>query len=155
MIVALECYVMLTPSGELSVCPGTQPSFRCNTNLTDLQWKVTVFQSGTPHSRTLLVLSTSFFTFPLVVNGHSFRVTRDSVSASLPIISTLTVVNATVELNGTSIHCTGGRSSPTPLPLSTLVASIHINTPNLSMFFKLLSILCSKVNFRISVTSHA
>ena len=125
---------MLTPAGELSVCPETQLSFRCNTNLTYLEWNVTIFQSGTPHSRTLLVFSTSFFTFPLFVNGHSFRVTRDSISGALPIISTLTVVDATVELNGTTIHCTEERSSPTAEALSsTLVASIHINTPNLSM----------------------
>jgi hypothetical protein len=44
------------------------------------------------------------------------------------------VVNATIDLNGSTIHCTVGRSSPTALS-STLVASIHINTPNLSMFF--------------------
>ena len=125
---------MLTPAGELSVCPGTQLSFRCNTNLTYLEWNVTVFQLGTPHSRTLLVFSTSFFTFPLFVNGHSFRVTRDSASGALPIISTLTVEDATVDLNGTTIHCTEERSPPTTEALSsTLVASIHINTPNLSM----------------------
>ena len=133
MIVSVESRVKLTPSGKLSVCPGTQPSFRCSTNLTYLEWNVTVFQSGTPHSRTLLVVSTSFFTFPLVVNGHSFRVTRDSASASLPIISTLTILNATVDLNGTNIYCTEEGSSPTAVS-STLVASIHINTPNLSMF---------------------
>ena len=126
---------MLTPAGELSVCPGAQLSFSCSTNLTYLEWNVTVFQSGTPHSRTLLVFSTSFFTFPLFVNGHSFGVTRDSASGALPIVSTLTVVDATVDLNGTTIHCsTEERISPTALS-STLMASIHINTPNLSMLY--------------------
>ena len=127
----IESRMMLTPSGEVSVCPGAQFSFSCSTNLTFLQWNVTVFQSETAHSGILLVVSTSYFNYPLVVNGHSFGVTRVSASGTLPIISTLTVINATIDLNGTNIYCTEEGSTALS---RTLVASIHIITPDLSMF---------------------
>ena len=123
---------MLIPSGDVSVCPGAQLSFSCSTNLTYLEWNVTVFQSGTPHSRTLLVVSTSYFTFPLVVNGHSFGVTRDSASGTLPIISTLTVINATIDLNGTNVYCTEMGST------AVSRASVHVIPPDLSMFLFIL-----------------
>ena len=132
LMIIIESQLMLSPSGEISVCPGSQPSFRCSTNLSLLEWNVTLLQSGMTHSRTLFVVSTSYFNSPLVVNGHSFRVMRDSVSASLPIISTLTVLNATVDLNGTNIYCTEEGSSPAGVS-NTLVASINIITPDLSM----------------------
>ena len=129
----VESNVVLSPSGEVSVCPGNQLSFSCSTNLGYLEWNVTMYQSGAPYSRKQRVYPTSSFAHSLMVNGYSFRVTRDSVDGSRPINSTLTV-NATTDLNGTDIYCSSEqRSSPAAV-------TIHLITPDLSMIMS--SIIC-------------
>ena len=92
-----------------------------------------MYQSGAPYSRKRRVYSTSSFAHPLMVNGYSFRVTRDSVDGSRPINSTLTV-NATTDLNGTDIYCSSEQGS------SPAAVTIHLITPDLSMI--MLSIMC-------------
>ena len=115
---------MLTPSGEVSVCPGGQLSFRCSTNLSFLEWNVTVVQSGIFLSEKLIVTSISLFDLPFIVTPHSFNVIRNSADGSYPLIATLTVDNVVAGLNGTRVNCTEIGSSLAET--STSVATIHI-----------------------------
>ena len=123
---------MLSPSGDISACPGIHFSFRCSTNLDILEWNITVRMFP---SRRQLVTDISRFDLPLMINSHSFNVTRDSSDGSKPIMSTLTTSAISSDLNGTTINCTdvGGAES------STLIATINVITPDLSMFN------CSKI----------
>ena len=50
---------MLSPSGDVPVCPGGQLSFRCSTNLTYLKWNVTVSQSVKPKNEQQVVTAVS------------------------------------------------------------------------------------------------
>ena len=131
----VESNVVLSPSGEVSVCPGNQLSFSCSTNLGYLEWNVIMYQSGAPYSRKQRVYPTSSFAHSLMVNGYSFRVTRDSVDGSRRINSTLTV-NATTDLNGTDIYCYSSSEQGSSLAAVT----IHLITPDLSMIMS--SIIC-------------
>ena len=117
---------MLSPSGDVSVCPGSQLSLRCSTHLDILEWNITV---GMLPSRRQLVTDISRFDLPLMISSHSFNIARDSADRSKPIISTLTTSAVTSDLNGTTINCTdvGGADS------STLIATINVITPDLSM----------------------
>ena len=118
---------MLSPSGGVFACPGSQLSFTCSTNLDILEWNITV---GMLPSRRQLVTDISRFDLPLMINSHSFNVTRDSADRSKPIISTLTTSAVTSDLNGTTISCMdiGGSES------STMVATINVITPDIRMF---------------------
>ena len=118
---------MLSPSGSVFACPGSQLSFTCSTNLDILEWNITV---GMLRSRRQLVTDISRFDLPLMINSHSFNVTRDSADRSKPIISTLTTSAVTSDLNGTIISCTGVGGSES----STMVATINVITPDIRMF---------------------
>ena len=91
-IIIIESHVILLPSGDISVCPGCELYFRCSTNLTYLEWNVTVFQlrTGTSESRRLLITSV-LIDSSLTISGYPFSVTRDSPNNSYPLTSTLTV----------------------------------------------------------------
>ena len=118
---------MLSRSGDVFVCPGSRLSLRCSTNLDILEWNITV---GMLPSRRQLVTDVSRFDLPLMISSHSFNIARDSADRSKPIVSTLTTSAVTSDLNGTTINCTdvGGADS------STLIATINVITPDLSMF---------------------
>jgi hypothetical protein len=112
---------MLSPSGDVSVCPGSRPSFRCSTNLNILEWNITV---GTLPSRRQLVTDISRFDLPLMISSYSFDVARDSADRSKPIVSTLTTSAITSDLNGTIINCTDVGDAES----STLIATINVIT---------------------------
>ena len=111
---------MLTPSGDVSVCPGSQPSFRCSTNLSFIDWNVTT-KSDT---RRQLVTSITRLELDLIIREHVFNITRNSVYDSYPLISVLTVSNAVADLNATKIKCTEIGSSLAESSAS--VATINI-----------------------------
>ena len=103
----LESRVMLSPSGEVSVCPGSQLSFTCSTNLRYLDWNITIFQplTGASDSRRQLLTFVSEDS-PLTISGYSFSVTRNSADNYYPPISTLTVPSAVDDLHNAKINCT-------------------------------------------------
>ena len=128
--------VVLSPSGNVSVCPGSQPSFRCSTNLRFLEWNITTYQSGMSHSRRHAFTSISQPNVQLTVNGNLFNITRISAAGSVQIISTVTTtVNKIVAdtINGTRIRCTGREVGSSPTDNSTSVATVHVITPNIGM----------------------
>ena len=84
---------MLSPSGEVFVCPGSQLSFTCSTNLRYLEWNVTIFQEHPIAEDDFLHLYISEDS-PLTISGYLFSVIRNSADNSYPLISTLTVPSA-------------------------------------------------------------
>lgn len=97
---------MLSPSGVVPVCPGGQLSFICSTNLTYLEWNITVSQSGKPKSEQQLVTAVTQFGLDLTISGHVFNIIRNSTLNSYPLVSVLTVANAVSSLAATKIKCT-------------------------------------------------
>jgi hypothetical protein len=125
--------VMLSPSGEVFVCPGSQLSFRCSTNLRYLEWNVTIFQllTGTSDSRRQLLTYVSVDS-PLTISGYTFSVTRNSADKSYPLISTLTVPSAVNDLHNAKINCT--EIGSTLAETNTSIAVINVINPDLSRF---------------------
>ena len=113
----------LTPSGDLSVCPGGHLSFNCSTNLSLIEWNVTISQSGKSDIRRQLAIVTSATKLEsyLIISGHMFNITRSSPPDILPLTSTLTVSNTVAT---TKIKCTEIGSSLAET--STSVATISI-----------------------------
>ena len=94
---------MLSPSGDVTVCPGSQPSFRCSTNLTFIEWNITISKSDT--GRRLVTPGTKL-ELDVIIREHIFNITRSSAEDSYPLISVLTVSNVVADLNLTKIKCT-------------------------------------------------
>lgn len=98
--------VMLSPSGVVPVCPESRISFRCSTNLTFLEWIVTVPQSGRLNSKSEIVTAETLLDLDLDIGGHVFHINRNSAYNSYPLESVLTIANATTTLMATKINCT-------------------------------------------------
>ena len=113
---------MLSPSGDVTVCPGSRPSFRCSTNLTFLDWIITVPLSGSLQSRRQIVTANTQLALDLVIEGHVFNITRNSTLGSYPLESVLTIANATAILSATKINCTEKSSDKS----SSLIAIVDI-----------------------------
>ena len=124
---------MLSPSGEVFACPGSQLSFRCSTSLRYLEWNVTIFQplTGTSDSRRQLLTFVSVDS-PLIISGHTLSVTRNSADNSYPLISTLTVPSTVDGLHNARINCTEIGSSLAEK--DTSIAVINVISPDLSRF---------------------
>ena len=125
MLICVEAEVVLSPSGVVSICVGKQLTFTCSTGRAFIEWNVTVLQSGVRSSRTRLVLTETRTATPLTNNMITFNITRISSIGSLPLISTLTVVNVTNDhLNGTEVNCADIGNSLAQT--SSSVAFVHI-----------------------------
>ena len=121
IIVFIESQVMLSPSGDVSVCPGGQLSFRCSTNLRFLEWNITVFRLGRSDSKRQLVTTVTELELDLMISGQAFNniITRNSALNLLPLISMLTISNT---LAANKIKCTEIGSSL--VETSTSVATL-------------------------------
>ena len=115
---------MLSPSGDVTVCPGSRPSFRCSTNLTFLEWIITVPLSGSFRSKRQVITADIQLDLDLVIEGHVFNITRNSTFGSYPLESVLTIANATAILSAIKINCTE-KSSDKSSSLITIVNIIN------------------------------
>ena len=78
----------------------------CNTNATSLRWNITVplVQNGiasviVSHTQTRMIS-------PIRINSDtSLTISRRSTNATLPLMSTLSANNVTIDLNGTNVEC--------------------------------------------------
>ena len=134
----IDTTVILTPSGNVSVCPGSQLSFRCNTNRSFLEWNITAYQSGTSDSKRHILTSISQSHAQLTINGSSFSITRISADGFYPIVSTMTTDN--VLANPIKIRCTGHEVGSSFSENSTSVATVNIIMPSQGMYIFLLSL---------------
>ena len=98
--------VILSPPGEVSVCPGEDSlAFMCTTNRSFIEWNVTlVLESGERISRTRLVPRKSSGQI-LMIKGTPFNITSIAGPGSL-LSSTLTAPEPITDLNGTEVSCT-------------------------------------------------
>ena len=97
----------LSPSGRVLVCPEGQITFMCTTNSAVHGWNV----SAPSYNRSIGVLVTVNSPFmnepvPHGTTDLAAYVTKTSLSDSLPLTSTLSLINVTTDLNGTVVECT-------------------------------------------------
>ena len=128
--------VVLSPSGDVSVCPGEDSEplvFMCTTNRSFIEWNVTlVLESGERISRTRLVTSGIQVSAPLVITGISLNITiHGSVPGSRLLTSTLTAPDPISDLNGTEVSCTAIDDSRD----DAVTASTTIHVTNGGNFF--------------------
>lgn len=97
----------LFPAEVAPVCPGEQLIFVCSTNSTFILWNATLFggQSIGIDTQVEFVTRGSAPTF-LLLNGSLLNVTKTSNDSDEVLRSTLTIMNVSVNLNGTTINCT-------------------------------------------------
>ena len=107
-IILAESRVMLSPSGDVSVCPKSQVLFRCSTNSTFLEWIITISQSGRLRSKRQVITAKtgSLIDLDLIISEHVFNITKTSAYNSYPLESVLTIADATALLSATEINYT-------------------------------------------------
>ena len=139
----LETMLTLIPAGVdlVAVCPGDQLIFACNTTNKFLKWIVTLSEA---HSNGLLtqeefVTRGSVSTFDITLNGTLFNITKTSNDSDELLKSTLTIMSASTNLDGTTINCTelGEDQNNT----NSSVAVIEVITVNKGKYsFKILTL---------------
>ena len=145
---------MLSPSGEVFVCPGSQFSFRCSTNSSFLEWNITAYQSNVSHRYIVTSMAISQSNVQLTIHGHLFSITRISATGSLPIVSVMTVANVLdnymMSVNGTRIRCTGREVDSSVSENSTSVAIIHIIMPSQGTYTLHLTVIARIIKWSFS-----
>ena len=136
---SIDSAVVLSPSGDVSVCPGGQISFRCSTNLRFLEWNITAYQSGMLGSRRHILTSISQSHVQLTINGDSFSITRISADGSYPIVSTVTADNVLAVT--IKIRCTGHEVESSLPENSTSVATVNVIMPSQGTYVHLLTLI--------------
>ena len=93
----------------VAVCPGEQrTTLTCSTNHIFLDWNVSFMQ---PEIRSISITDQNVVVSPIIVDSANFTFSRVSSPGALPLVSTMTVMNITSNLEGTIITCTGLNSS--------------------------------------------
>ena len=97
----------------ISLCPGMKLAILCNStdvmsSLGILQWNVTLSHNAVTAEdvTTRSVAPSSPQMVQLTISNIVFDITRDSTDGTVPVVSTLSVTNVTVALNGTIVECT-------------------------------------------------
>ena len=91
-----------------TVCPGEQQiTLMCNTNHTFLEWSVLTAGQVQPTTRTISYFDRIVVVQPILMNSANFTFSRVSSPRALPLVSTMTVMNITSNLEGTMITCSG------------------------------------------------
>ena len=135
----VESRVLLSPSGDVPVCPESHPSVRCSTNFSILEWNVMVFEARTSgqsisiNRRVLITSAAETNLRQLTISGQSFIFTRNSALNSNPLISTLTIANVLLDLSTIKVNCTD--TGDLLAETSTSVATISIINPHISRYF--------------------
>ena len=125
MVFFFMSQAILEPSGIIALCPGEGMDFMCTTNFNIHQWSISIPSSNGRTQRYQQVSYISPDVSHITVAGKTFSVTRNSASnQSLPLTTTLTAANMTVDLNGTEFRCTDIMENVTS------TATICIITPN-------------------------
>ena len=107
-----------------TVCPGEQPTtltMSCSTNHTFLEWSISTLKHET---RSISYLDQNVFVQPIMVDSANFTFSRISSPGTLPLVSTMTIMNITSNLEGVTISCIGLNSSS--LSSVVLMTTIHV-----------------------------
>ena len=115
---------ILEPSGVITLCPGELMNFMCTTDFDVHRWTISIPSPNETTQRSQLMSYISPVE-NITVAGKTFPITRNSVkNQSLPLTTTLTAANVTVDLNGTEFRCTDVMKNVTS------TATICIIAPN-------------------------
>ena len=101
------CHCLAEHIDEISasVCSGDQLTLTCHTNVTLLEWILTIPDRPAPDIRFLSSSGNTVSVTPLIVSQTVFQFIRTSVS---PLISTMVINNVSTSLNGTRVECSYG-----------------------------------------------
>ena len=100
----------MVPQNEVVyLCPGEQISITCSTNNTFLGWDIELnfSQYGYYIRRYVSMYDSMSYYSSLLIRDTIVNFTKNSERGALPLISTLIINNASANLNGTVINCTG------------------------------------------------
>ena len=131
-----ESRLTLSPHGVVWVCPGAQLDVTCSTDRSFLNWSVTIplsaSDSGEAVTRNRLISSTTQAIEPLVVEMKAFNI---SITSTVdPFSSILSYTNATADLNGIVINCSGIDNSRAESDSSMVIVHITMTTADLGRF---------------------
>jgi hypothetical protein len=120
-----------------TICPGEQQTtLMCSTNHIFLEWNVsTIGQRGI---RSISYFDQSLAILPIMMDSTNFTFSRVSSPGALPLVSNMTIMNVTSNLEGTVITCTGlNSSSESSVVLMTTihVYDINVGRPLIKMVF--------------------
>ena len=97
----------------------------CSTNYIFLEWSVSTARQPSLHeTRSISNLDQNVVVSPILINSANFTFSRDSSPRDLPLVSTITIMNVTSNLEGTVIRCTGLNSSS--VSSVVLMTTIHL-----------------------------
>ena len=94
----------LEPAGILYVCPGGPLTINCSTNADLLEWNITIPGS---HPRYITKSFQDGLNELKTVQVYNDILRISLIREPSPLISTVSANNATVDLNGTLIICSG------------------------------------------------
>jgi hypothetical protein len=94
----------------------------CSTNHIFLEWSVSTFRQH--ETRSIPYLDPNPTIAPILLNSANFILARVSSQRALPLVSNMTIMNVTSNLEGTVITCTGRNSSS--VSSVEMMSTIHI-----------------------------
>ena len=108
-----------------TICPGEkQTTLMCSTNHVFLEWKVSsVWENQT---RSISYSDQNVVVSPILMNSANFSFSRDSSPRALPLVSTMTIMNVTSNLEGNVIRCTGLNSSSVSSVVLMTIIDINV-----------------------------
>jgi hypothetical protein len=106
-----------------TICPGEQQTtLMCSTNHIFLEWNISTI--GQHEIRSVSYLDQSLAILPIMMDSTNFTFSRVSSPGALPLVSTMTIMNVTSNLEGTVITCTGLNGSS--VSSVVLMTTLHI-----------------------------
>ena len=118
----------ISSTDVVSVCLGGQLSLTCTVNASFIQWNINI-----PHfnpasiTRQYSKFRVTTIADTFTINETDFDILKTSDRGAVPIVSTLSITNASIGLNGTLVQCmeVDGTMDPT---LEVFSATINIST---------------------------
>ena len=108
-----------------TVCPGEQPTtLMCSTNHIFLKWSISSLRQTETRNLSIPYLDQNVVVPSIMMDSATFTFSRVSSPGALPLVSTMTIMNITSNLEGTMISCTGLNSSF--VSSVVLMTTIHV-----------------------------
>ena len=112
----------------MSVCLGGQLSLTCTINASFIQWNLNIPHFSPPSITHLFSTNrVTDISETFTINEIDFEILKTSDRGVVPIVSTLSITNASTGLNGTLIQCmeVDGTMDPT---LEVFSTTIYVST---------------------------
>jgi hypothetical protein len=89
-----------------------------------LEWNISTFRQHAYEVRSISTLDQNVVVSPILIDSAKFTISRDSSPRALPLVSAMTIMNVTSNLERTMITCTGLNSSSESSVI--LMTTLHI-----------------------------